>query len=216
MSFNTKPGNGRQTVIVIASNNLHKIAEFNTIFFDQKLISASLLFPDFDPEESGKSFLENSLLKAGELYARLESPEGRTICEERYGGIPAVLADDSGIEVDALGGEPGIYSARFGQEETGRRLNSVEQNALLLSKLKGVAAGPGRSARYVCCLTLLMDRQRIFTAQESWEGEIAMQPSKGKGGFGYDPHFSPSGARLYSCRDISRGKEQAQPPRQGG
>ena len=175
--------------LILASGNAHKIREFADMFPGHELIPAST-FPGYvAPEETGTSFLENSLIKAEALYNHLNSPEVLKRCEQQYGGIPSVLADDSGIAVDALGGRPGIYSARFGQDETGRELSAAEQNTLLLSKLTGIPAGMGRSARYLCCMTLIVHRHRIFTAQESWEGEIALQPSGNTGGFGYDPIF---------------------------
>jgi XTP/dITP diphosphohydrolase len=178
--------------ILIASNNQHKIGELGGILRGHTLIRAGELFPDFDPEETGSSFLENSLIKARELWARLSSPDGSRLYElsytdaYRHEGLPPVLADDSGLCVDALGGGPGIYSARFGHEEAGRPLTSSEQNDLLLEKLRGIQ---GRSARYICCMTLIAGAYREFTAQEPWEGEIAVQPSAATGGFGYDPIF---------------------------
>jgi XTP/dITP diphosphohydrolase len=174
--------------ILMASNNQHKLIELRDILRDTEIIPAGLLFPDFDPEETGTSFLENSLIKAKALYSLLHSPEGlkayRRLSDAKP--LPVVMADDSGLCVDALGGEPGIYSSRFGHESAGRPLSPGEQNDLLLEKLRGENR---RSARYICCMSLIIDEHRVFTAQESWEGEIAESPSDARGGFGYDPIF---------------------------
>lgn len=165
--------------ILIASNNPHKIEELAAILPGHTLIPAGEFVKDFDPLETGSSFLENSLIKSRSLFHRL-SPKER----EGLG----VLADDSGLCVDALNGGPGIYSARFGHEEAGRKLSSDEQNKLLLEKLSGLPPSR-RSARYICCMSLILDSNRIYTAQESWEGLIAAEPSAATGGFGYDPVF---------------------------
>jgi XTP/dITP diphosphohydrolase len=94
-----------------------------------------------------------------------------------------VLADDSGLCVDALGGRPGIYSARYAPGAPG------ERNLLLLEELAALPAGTGRSARFVCAMVLLLDRERFYMAQETLEGEIVSGPEavRGSGGFGYDP-----------------------------
>ncbi|MGI9256572.1 MAG: RdgB/HAM1 family non-canonical purine NTP pyrophosphatase [Salinispira sp.] len=167
-------------MILLASNNTHKIRELSAIFKDQEIMSAQTIIPDFDPEETGVSFLENSLIKAQYLYSCLNA---RKDTEK----LPLIIADDSGISVDALNGEPGIYSARFGQEHG--PLNSAEQNSLLLSRLEGIPAGAQRSARYICCMTILADENRVYTVQETWEGKIALEASSGTSGFGYDPIF---------------------------
>ncbi|AHC15861.1 non-canonical purine NTP pyrophosphatase [Salinispira pacifica] len=165
--------------ILVASNNHHKIEELSLILPGHHLIPVNRYLEDFDPEETGSTFLENSLIKSRSLFHRL-SPEDREIL--------AVLADDSGLSVDALNGRPGIYSSRFGHHEAGRTLSSEEQNSLLLEKLAGLPPSR-RSARYICCMSLILDSNRIYTAQESWEGRIAATPSSAAGGFGYDPIF---------------------------
>ncbi len=174
--------------LIIASNNQHKIEELQDILTGHQLIPVGSIFPDFDPTEDGNSFLENSLIKARELYQLLTSRTGKKAFENRFPEcpLPPVLADDSGICVDALDGAPGIFSARFGHREAGRKLSPAEQNALLLEILAGKNK---RSARYVCCMSLLINNNRFFTAQETWEGEIAPEPSTASGGFGYDPIF---------------------------
>jgi XTP/dITP diphosphohydrolase len=120
------------------------------------------------PEETGTTFLENARIKALHYAAR--------------SGLLAV-ADDSGISVDALGGEPGLYSSRFGGEEA----SDDERNALLLSRLEGVP-DEARTARFTCALVLALGRRSLFEVVESVEGRIAQGPQGGNG-FGYDPVF---------------------------
>lgn len=153
-------------MIMLASGNEHKRREL------QAILGVPIGIPkdrglDFDPEEDGSSFLENALIKARALH-------------ELTG--EAVIADDSGICVDALGGAPGIHSARYGYAE-GLASNDAERNALLLSRMEGQS---DRKARFVCCMVLLLSHERFFVAQETFEGEIAPAASGGAG-FGYDP-----------------------------
>jgi len=143
---------------------------------------------DFDPEETENSFHGNALLKAGALYELLRKTRPPLFAD----GDP-IIADDSGICVDALGGRPGIYSARYagapGAEVPGaRKLESRERNALLLAEL---GDGPVRTARFVCAMALMFGPERFFVSQETLEGEIVRNPelAGGTGGFGYDPIF---------------------------
>jgi XTP/dITP diphosphohydrolase len=122
---------------------------------------------DFDPDENADTFLGNALIKAHALYELTGGP---------------VIADDSGLCVDALDGRPGIFSARYGVE-SGKMADSGERNALLLRE---IGNNPLRSARFVCAMVLLLDKNRLFTAQETLEGEI-IREARGGGGFGYDP-----------------------------
>ena len=157
--------------IVLASNNSHKIKEFSKILDEEniQLISQSKLdIPEAD--ETGLTFLENSIIKArnASLIAKL----------------PAI-ADDSGIEVDALNGRPGIYSARYAGLECDDKAN----NKLLLKELKDIPFSL-RTARYHCTIVYLSSYDhpvpKIYNA--TWEGYIGMQET-GKNGFGYDPLF---------------------------
>ena len=120
--------------------------------------------------ESGTTYLENALIKAGSLLRLTERP---------------VLAEDSGIEVDALGGLPGIHSARF----SGHAATDASNNAKLLRLLDGVA---DRAARYRAVAVLLLPSSVECVGEGSWEGSIATEP-RGDGGFGYDPVFTPDG-----------------------
>ncbi|MDR2101068.1 MAG: RdgB/HAM1 family non-canonical purine NTP pyrophosphatase [Treponema sp.] len=158
--------------IWFASGNLHKKAELAALLPGHTLKTPSEAGIDFDPDESGATFAENALIKARELY-RLVSALGP--------GEP-VIADDSGLCVDALGGRPGIRSARYGNTGSGK-LESGERNRLLLRELGDT---PRRSARFVCAMALLFNEDRFFIAQETLEGEL-IREERGKGGFGYDP-----------------------------
>jgi len=159
--------------VLLATNNAHKAAEIQEIFPSWTiLLPADVGRQGWDHEETADSFLGNALGKAHALWDAVEG---------RY----PVLADDSGICVDALGGAPGIYSARYGRPEAGRPLSDHEKNLLLLKNLEGRS---DRGARFVCALALVVGPHRVFTAEESWEGVVA-HSIEGTHGFGYDPLF---------------------------
>ena len=156
--------------IVLASRNQGKIKEIEAMLAVLGIRIFSLNdYPD-TPEiiEDGKSYLENALKK------------GRTIAEAT-GEI--VIADDSGLEVDALGGAPGIYSARY----AGDGADDLHNNRKLLDDLKGVPK-TGRGATFRCVLVLYPPEGRYEVFEGRWEGCIAESPA-GEGGFGYDPLF---------------------------
>ena len=157
--------------LVLASSNPGKIREFGQLFADLGLrVRPQSDFGVVDVEETGLTFVENALLKAREA--------------SRISGLPA-LADDSGLEVDALAGQPGIYSARYAGEPKSDERN----NAKLLEELAAVT-GKARSGRYWCALVYLRhaDDPVPLMVQRSWEGQILEAPL-GEGGFGYDPLF---------------------------
>ena len=165
--------------ILLASNNTHKKEEFARILTSHTIMLPSELNLSYDFEEDKETFTENALGKARALQAI--APEGYL-----------VLADDSGLCIDALDGSPGVRTARYGMEEHGRMLKSTERNEWLLKNLSHLEKAEERSARFVCALALIAAPHRIFTLCESVEGYIALK-SYGKGGFGYDPVFVPSG-----------------------
>ncbi|MBP1765790.1 MAG: Nucleoside-triphosphatase rdgB [Firmicutes bacterium] len=156
--------------IVIASTNKGKISEIRAAFQGLPLEIHSLAEFGGIPEveETGKTFAENAVLKAT-YYAR-------------HTGM-ACLADDSGLEVDALGGAPGVYSARF----AGDTATDEDNNRKLLAALQEVPREQ-RSARFRCVLAFLDVDGTILTADGTCEGRILEEP-RGTGGFGYDPLF---------------------------
>jgi len=158
--------------IWFATNNTHKKTELSAILNkDLKIPSEEGL--SFDPEETGATFRENALIKAMAL-------------KKIIGGNEPVIADDSGLCVDALDGRPGVLSARYGMEN-GQKLASGQQNIMLLDE---VGDNPKRSARFVCAMVLLFSKDRFFLFQETLEGELVKKSDiKGDGGFGYDPIF---------------------------
>jgi XTP/dITP diphosphohydrolase len=159
--------------ILLATNNAHKKQEFEAIFPQWTLLMPSDVDQrGWDHDETSDTFLGNALGKAQALW-------------DAVGGQYPVLADDSGLCVDALGGAPGVYSARYGQEAAGRKLTDQEKNLLLLKALEGKAV---RKARFVCALALVVGPHRVYTVEESWEGEVAGSVD-GVHGFGYDPLF---------------------------
>ena len=153
---------------VLASNNAHKLGEFREILSGSgvTVLSQKEAGIAVSPEENGATFEENSLIKA------------RAACEAS--GLPAI-ADDSGLAVDALGGEPGIYSARYG----GPGLSDGDRYRYLLERMKGVE---DRRARFVCCVSCVFPDGEELTARGECEGRILTAP-EGDGGFGYDPVF---------------------------
>lgn len=157
--------------IVLASGNAGKLREFRQVLapLDVEVIPQSELGVS-DAEETGLSFIENAILKA------------RHAC--RCTGLPA-LADDSGLEVDALDGAPGIYSARF----AGPGARDEENCERLLHQLAEIPQ-PSRSARFRCVLAFLRHAEdpTPLISIGTWEGQILEAP-RGNGGFGYDPLF---------------------------
>ncbi len=161
--------------ILLATSNTHKREEFARILTDHAIFLPSELGLTFDFEESGETFTENALGKALSLLPSL--PEGY-----------AVLADDSGLCVEALGGNPGVRTARYGMEEFGHQLEAGPRNAYLLKNLEHCKTKSERKATFVCALALVIDQYRIVTISESVEGSITQEPD-GHTGFGYDPVF---------------------------
>ncbi|KPB05493.1 XTP/dITP diphosphatase [Bacillus sp. CHD6a] len=158
------------TDIIIATNNPGKVKDFEVILEPKGFKVKSLAdFPEIpDVEETGTTFEENALLKAEAVSAHL-------------GKI--VLADDSGLEVDALNGEPGVYSARYAGMEKDDKKNIQK----VLHGMEGVP-NEKRTARFVCVLAVVDPSGEKFTVRGTCEGNIATEPI-GENGFGYDPIF---------------------------
>ena len=165
--------------LVLASKNRHKLAEMQTILgqLGLEVVLESEVGVDVDVEETGTTFEENALLKA------------KAVMEAS--GM-AAIADDSGLEVDALDGAPGVYSARFGGMDT-----DEARTALLLEKLQGVPDAK-RTARFVSVVTCVLPNGKVVSARGTCEGVITHAPA-GSNGFGYDPVFYvPSLGKTFS------------------
>ena len=166
--------------VVLASKNKHKLEEISKITekFDMELVLESELGVDIDVEETGSTFEENSFLKAEAVM--------------KATGLPA-LADDSGIAVDALNGEPGIYSARYGFDES---LDDRGRLNLLLKNTENVPDDK-RQAKFVCVITLVTPQGQTIQARGEVHGMLLRAPA-GENGFGYDPifYYPPFGKSL--------------------
>lgn len=161
--------------VVLASANAGKLRELTALLapLGLDLVAQTSLGIESAPE-TGETFLSNALIKARHAAAA--------------SGLPA-LADDSGIEVDALGGQPGVHSARF----AGEGASDADNLAKLLGELQGVPVDR-RGARYRCCIVFARgpDDAQPLVADGTWEGRIIPE-CRGSGGFGYDPVFVPTG-----------------------
>jgi XTP/dITP diphosphohydrolase len=157
---------------VVATANAHKVRELAALL--DGLAVDLVVRPEYVamPEESGATFLANARLKA------------RAVAEATG---EVALADDSGLEVDALGGDPGVLSARY----AGEGANDADNNAKLLAELSGIH-GPNRRARFRCVLALVAPGGKELTADGRCEGFV-LDAERGAGGFGYDPLFQPEG-----------------------
>ena len=171
--------------VMVATGNVHKLRELAAILTHFEVISPADAGIEFEFEETGATFEENALGKARALLTQVR--ESRRHGERPMVSVDAVIADDSGICVDALGGAPGIYSARYGSPDGGRtELPATERNRLLL---EAVAGADNRGAAFVCCMVAALGTDRYIVTQERWAGRLADEPSDGRGGFGYDPIF---------------------------
>ncbi len=168
------------TKIIFATGNEHKLVEIREILkdLDVEVVSMKQAGINVDIVEDGKTFLENALIKA------------RTVAKE----CDAItMADDSGLVVDYLNGEPGIYSARWMGEDTSYHI----KNAKLVELLDGVPMDE-RTARFVCAIACVLPDGRELTAEEAFEGAIGYE-EKGENGFGYDPVFYLPDRGCYSA-----------------
>lgn len=176
--------------IYLATGNKNKKREMVELLSGHEIIIPSDENIEFDPDETGITFYENSLIKAKALYDIVHYP---------------VIADDSGICVDALGGSPGIYSSRYAGPDfmhgkpDGTKISQEEQNIFLIEQTnKAIKDGnlPKmpylhglRSCHYTCAMVLYAGPDRLFVAQETFEGTLIddINNQAGSGGFGYDP-----------------------------
>ena len=176
--------------IYLATGNKNKKKEMCELLPEHTILIPSDENIDFNPEETGTTFYENSLIKARTLYDIVGCP---------------VIADDSGICVDALGGAPGIYSSRYAGpsfmkgKPDGSKISQEEQNIFLIQQLNdAIAKGQlpkaaylngERSCHYTCAMVLYCGTDRLLVAQETFEGTLIkdIKDQAGDGGFGYDP-----------------------------
>lgn len=167
-----------KTQILLFTNNKNKIREFGQILSSMKeleveLLSLSDIGVSLDVEENGSTFEENALIKASAIKGYI------------------VIADDSGLCVDALDGAPGVYSARFcdisGKPKREGESTDLANNRILLEMMKDTPKEK-RSCRFVCAIACVFPDNESFTVRGECEGELLYSPS-GTGGFGYDPLF---------------------------
>ncbi|MCR5746775.1 MAG: RdgB/HAM1 family non-canonical purine NTP pyrophosphatase [Lachnospiraceae bacterium] len=158
--------------IIFATGNKNKLREINNIMKDSgyTIVSSKEEGISADPDEDGESFEENALIKARAVY-------------EASDKMSIVMSDDSGLCIDALGGEPGIYSARFMGHDT----SYDTKNAELIKRLDNVSEKE-RTARFVCAVGAILPSGKEIVVKEAMEGYIAHKTA-GKNGFGYDPIF---------------------------
>ncbi len=167
------------TKLLIGTNNKGKIKEIRDLLPKNLEIFSSSDFKIKSPAENGKTFEENSLIKA-----RYFSKKSKMVC----------LSDDSGLEVDALGGAPGIYSARWGGKKRDfvKAMNRVFKE---LEKKNKKWKTKKIKARFICALTIYRPNQKSISSTGKIEGHIS-HSMKGKNGFGYDPIFVPVGKKI--------------------
>ena len=157
--------------IVFATGNANKVREIKAILADlnMEVLSMKEAGVYAEAEENGVTFAENASIKAKDIAAKVSDA--------------IVMADDSGLVVDALNGEPGIYSARYLGEDTPYSI----KNANIIERLEGIPV-EGRSARFVCAIAAVLPDGRVLSTEGTIEGYIGYE-ERGNGGFGYDPIF---------------------------
>ena len=172
--------------IIFATQNEGKLEEIKAILDDPEMdiISMKEAGIRIPIEETGETFEENARIKARAVAAKCDC---------------IVLADDSGLEIDYLGKEPGVYSARYAGEDTPYSI----KNQMLLNRLKGIAKEQ-RTARFVCAIAAALPDGRVLTTRGTMEGYIGLAPA-GENGFGYDPIFQ---VPEYDCSSAELTMEQ--------
>ena len=157
--------------LIVASNNDHKIKEIKEILsqFPLEVLSLKEANIDIDVEETGTTFIENAYIKASEIFHLADGN--------------MVIADDSGLSVEALNGAPGVFSARFAGEHGNNKAN----NDKLLYLLEGIRE-EDRKAKFICAMVLIVNENEIVKVQGEAEGIITAE-FRGEEGFGYDPLF---------------------------
>ncbi len=156
--------------VIIATRNAHKVEEIQAILSDYEVCDLSAVKDPPEVEETGVTFVENATLKAVAISKLTDA---------------LVLSDDSGLEVDVLNGEPGVYSSRYAGEDGNDKLN----NEKLLRELEG---RDERAARFRCVIVMARGGEALASFSGAIEGRI-LEGRRGEGGFGYDPLFAPLG-----------------------
>lgn len=173
-----------KVLLTLGTKNPGKLDEYREMSKDFPWLEFRLAPAQFAPEETGSTYIENAAIKAREAA--------------NLSGLPS-FADDSGIEVEALEGRPGLYSARYseGSDALGRRK--------LLKEMEPFKTG--REARFVCAIVLFMpgEDKPLFQTEEYWNGRISTE-EKGEGGFGFDPIFLPEGKDVTAAQISSKEK----------
>lgn len=172
--------------IIFATGNAGKMKEIRAIMDDMgmEILSMKEAGIEVDIEENGKTFEENAIIKAKAIAEHTDD---------------IVLADDSGLEIDYLNKEPGVYSARYMGEDTSYEV----KNANLLERLKGVEKSK-RTARFVCAIAAVLPDKEVLATRKTIEGYIGEEPA-GENGFGYDPIFY---VEEYGCSTAQLSMEQ--------
>lgn len=172
--------------IIFATGNAGKMKEIRAIMDDMgmEILSMKEAGIEVDIEENGKTFEENAIIKAKAIAEHMDD---------------IVLADDSGLEIDYLNKEPGVYSARYMGEDTSYEV----KNANLLERLKGVEKSK-RTARFVCAIAAVLPDKEVLVTRKTIEGYIGEEPA-GENGFGYDPIFY---VEEYGCSTAQLSMEQ--------
>lgn len=182
--------------IVVATGNQDKVKEIREILRDMDVTVTTMKEAGLavEPEENGTTFEENAIIKAKAVAEKAAQSEAFRDA--------VVIADDSGLVIDALNGEPGVYSARYLGHETSYR----EKNADLVRRLAGVP-DEKRSARFACAIAAVCPDGEVLTAQAVMEGRIGYE-ERGENGFGYDPIlYLPEYGR--SCAELDGEKKNA-------
>jgi len=177
--------------IIFATGNKEKMKEIRQIMEGSPVEVFSMKEAGYscDVEENGTTFTENAIIKASAIADAVKTNGEEAI----------VLADDSGLEIDALNKEPGVYSARYMGEDTSYRI----KNANLIERLKGVPVEK-RTARFVCAIAAVLTDGTVYTVRETIEGYIGYE-ERGENGFGYDPIFM---VPEYNCTTAELSMEQ--------
>jgi XTP/dITP diphosphohydrolase len=184
------PGETGERIVVVATGNAGKLTEIRSAmpFAGWRFVAASDLGPWDPPEESGETFAENALIKARYAAATFGH---------------AALADDSGLEVDAIDGEPGVYSSRY----AGPCATDHENNRRLLLAMKDVPEVE-RTARFHCYVAFVAEDGSEVLADGACEGAIGFEP-RGTGGFGYDPLFWPAATPERTMAELALAEKNA-------